>query len=649
MFTAAYIPAFAAASDIPYEDRPLTVDTAAIDETLETFYEDLEKADNLDKVFEDYNLLMEQYGGVNDAWLINYMETDKLNYGMESKYTAEEISGNYDEAVLYNEKISAAVMSILDSRYAEDFKEYWGEDRTAAVESINLQSAGAYKDFYDRYYDLIEIDADGAEFAALLKEVITYNSADEEQMTEEDEAYSESVYNYCKDVAMPYYYYMNKYINYGTHHGLTDISADFPQTDALEALSFVGGIDSRLQAAYEYMVRNGLCFYDGNINNYLGTTYSLRTYGDAGVVVSCGSDLIGTLIHEFGHFQCAYGVESTGEEMFFGDAYSESLVEYDSQGLELIATDYYDEIYGENADAMKFIRIVTLFRDLGYTANLTATEMSLYNAEALSESDEEIDEYLSGLFGDDWYVYCSQYFTNPGGYIKYSLTMFDVIQMYDLYLQDKDAGLEKYFEGCSYVGDTYEEATKKLGFVSAFDENAAEYLNEITDNIFESEYGIDYETALDYFENGTYLGQVYPTEQRVSVNGGEPQTLCAYSSGGYNYIRIRDLAALLSGTSAQFDVEYDEESYTVNIISGKPYTSDGTEMISEVAAVETAGMKASGTASLLLDGEDTYFTQAIFLNGWNCYRLRGLAENGIIDMDVDYDEENDVVLISVNN
>lgn len=124
MFTAAYIPAFAAVSDIPYEDRPLTIDTAAIDESLKTFYEDLEKADNLDKVFEDYNLLMEQYGDVNDAWLINYMETDKINYDMESKYTAEEISDNYDETVTYNEKISAAVMSILDSRYAEDFKEY---------------------------------------------------------------------------------------------------------------------------------------------------------------------------------------------------------------------------------------------------------------------------------------------------------------------------------------------------------------------------------------------------------------------------------------------------------------------------------------------------------------------------------------------
>ncbi|MCC8169701.1 MAG: hypothetical protein LIO59_04975 [Oscillospiraceae bacterium] len=493
---------------------------------------------------------------------------------------------------------------------------------------------------------MLENDADGTEFAALLKEVIAYYSADDDEITEEDRAYSENVYNYCVNVAEPHYSYLNYYVNYGTHHGLADISVELPSTDALETLSFVGGIDSRLQAAYEYMVRNGLCFYDDNINNYLGTTYSLRTYGDAGVVVSYGSDLIGTLIHEFGHFQCDYGVESTGEEIFFGDTYSEPLSEYDSQGLELIATDYYDEIYGENADAMKFIRIVTLLQGLGYTAELTAAEMSLYNSDISSVSDEEIDEYLSGLYGDDWYEFCSQYFTNPGGYIKYSLTMFDVIQMYNLYLQDKEAGLEKYFEGCSYTGGTYEEATEKLGFISTFDENAAEYLNEITSDIFESEYGIDYETAIEYLENGTYLGKVYPTEQRVSVNGGEPQTLCAYNKDGYNYIRIRDLAALLSGTSAQFDVEYDEESYTVNIISDKPYTSDGTEMISEVTAVETAGIKESDTAALLLDGEDTYFGQAIFLNGWNCYLLRGLAENGIIDMDVDYDEENNVVLIT---
>ena len=36
---------------------------------------------------------------------------------------------------------------------------------------------------------------------------------------------------------------------------------------------------------------------------------------------------------------------------------------------------------------------------------------------------------------------------------------------------------------------------------------------------------------------------------------------------------------------------------------------------------------------------------SVFVNGWNCYLLRGLAERGVLDITVDYDEENDVVMI----
>lgn len=117
--------------------------------------------------------------------------------------------------------------------------------------------------------------------------------------------------------------------------------------------------------------------------------------------------------------------------------------------------------------------------------------------------------------------------------------MFNAIQVYDIFLKDKQAGIDKYFEACACEGDTYEEVTEKLGLVSAFDDNAAEYLKSITNDIFKTEYGIDYDTALDYFENGTYLGKVFPTEQKVSVNGGEAQKLIAYNRGGFNYIKIQ--------------------------------------------------------------------------------------------------------------
>jgi hypothetical protein len=399
-----------------------------------------------------------------------------------------------------------------------------------------------------------------------------------------------------------------------------------------------------LKNAYEYLVKNNLCFYNESDEYFAGTTYYLDYYDDAEVLVT-GDDVIGTLIHEFGHFQTEFNTDTDNEEAYFGENSYSPLGEFESQMFELLATDYYDEIYGEIADAMKFAKLVSNLQTIGRAAQMTAYELSLYSQETLNASDEELNEYLTNVFGDRWYEYCQFYFILPGGMLQYSLTMFDAAQVYDMFLHDKSTGVEKYFEACSYRGGTYDELTKKLGLVSAFDENAYEYLRDITDDIFKTEYNMDYQTALDYFENGTYLGNVYPTSQRVSVNGGETQTLFAYSSDGFNYIRIRDLARLLSGTDKQFDVEYDEETYTVNIIPDKPYTSDGTEMSDVTEPVETAGQKAAGTYSLLYNGERMGYGGAMFINGWNCYLLRGLAEYGSLGITVDYDAENDTVLI----
>ena len=271
-------------------------------------------------------------------------------------------------------------------------------------------------------------------------------------------------------------------------------------------------------------------------------------------------------------------------------------------------------------------------------------ENSLYNDNVLKMSDEDLDKALTNQFGEEWYKTCQFCFTNPGTYLGYSLTMFNAIQVYDIFLKDKQAGIDKYFEACDCEGDTYEEVTEKLGLVSAFDDNAAEYLKSITNDIFKTEYGIDYDTALDYFENGTYLGKVFPTEQKVSVNGGETQKLIAYNRGGFNYIKIRDLAKLLNGTSSQFDVEYDETVGKINIVTGKPYTANENDT-DEIAEVKTAGQKAAGTYSLCRNGENVRFGGMIFVNGYNCFLLRGLAENKVLGINVDYDEETNTVLI----
>ena len=631
----------AAPSDIPFEQRAMAVDTIKADKAIEAFESDLKKSNNYDKVFEDYKSLMDLSVEISDIMNLNWAETEKLNYGMNTTSTRDELDKNYNECSEYKEKIDEQIKSILESKYADDFKKYWGDDKTEKVQNMSGIADMAAKEFNDRYYELLNKNADGKEFASLLKEVIAHNKNDEE-LDEETAERLHKIINYCNSIA-DYRYYVNKFNNYGAHLGLTEIKGENNIDNPIKKLAFVGEINEHLKKAYDYMVKNNLCFYDDNEKDVAGVTFRLIGSEDSEILAFGDNDVMRTLIHEFGHYQNFFGKEVDSEDYYFGTVHTSPIVEFDSQMFELIATDYYDEIYGDNAGAMKFDTLVSCFQ-IVTSAKMAYFENSLYNDNVLKMSDEDLDKALTNQFGEEWYKTCQFCFTNPGTYLGYSLTMFNAIQVYDIFLKDKQAGIDKYFEACACEGDTYEEVTEKLGLVSAFDDNAAQYLKNITNDIFKTEYGIDYDTALDYFENGTYLGKVFPTEQKVSVNGGETQKLIAYNRDGFNYIKIRDLAKLLNGTSSQFDVEYDETVGKINIVTGKPYTANENDT-DEIAEVKTAGQKAAGTYSLCRNGENVRFGGMIFVNGYNCFLLRGLAENKVLGINVDYDEETNTVLI----
>ncbi len=652
-----YAAVFAKPLDIPYSERPLTADIEGINSAINTLKEDLKKPNNKDKVFEDYYALLDIASKNGDTHQINYLELEKLNYDIPTSYSREFVNENIDNTVKYGNDIKMAVKSILDSRYSNDFKEYWGEERTEHIAQMrdNTEEVKEGKQFYDRYFELIDKNADSLEFAKLLNELIKKSSSQVQETTDFDNYLdflydsnktgfnTEQVLKYCMDITEDYYYYVNKFKNYGTHFGFDSIDESITIENPLESLAYVKKIDPKISASYDYLVKNGL-FFLGSTEKERGATAPMRFYGDAGIIVS-GNDPMRVLIHEFGHYQSFLNTEISSEDLFFGEQYEADLQEFNSQAFELISTDCYEDIYGENAQGKKFRTIVTLMQQMSNLSALAMTETALYSPKFAGISDEELNEILKMSLGEKWYLSTPQFFTSQGNYINYSLMLFNALQIYDTYLHDKTAGINKYLEACSYKNGSYTELTEKLGLKSAFDEDAGDYLNEITNDIFKTEYNLDYETALDYFENGTYLGKVKPTSQRVSVNGGAAQTLYAYNSSDFNYIRIRDLAALLSGTEQQFDVEYDTENYTVNIITGRPYTSDGTEM-REIEEIKTAGQKSSGTFTLMRDGEPVQPGGAMFINGWNCYLLRGLAEKGVLDLDIDYDAENDIVLIS---
>jgi len=167
----------------------------------------------------------------------------------------------------------------------------------------------------------------------------------------------------------------------------------------------------------------------------------------------------------------------------------------------------------------------------------------------------------------------------------------------------------------------------KEGFI---DRSGKEVIPLIYDRGF-----IQYDTYGDGFvwtcvvENGIekwgimqYSYPAAPSAITVLVDG-EDIDFDAYNIDGANYFKLRDLAYTLSGTDAQFDVEWDVDNRAIILTGGRQYTLDGGEMVPG----STGGVRASTITNsrIYLDGEYTHI-EAYNINGYNYFKLRDIAQ-----------------------
>ncbi len=130
-----------------------------------------------------------------------------------------------------------------------------------------------------------------------------------------------------------------------------------------------------------------------------------------------------------------------------------------------------------------------------------------------------------------------------------------------------------------------------------------------------------------------------PTSQRLIVDGEEKDTEI-YNIEGYNYFKLRDMAALLNGTGSQFGVTYDAERDTVVLSTGEAYESIGGELEKGEDKSDTIVPSAQ---SIEIDGEKAELT-AFNIGGYNFFKLRELGE--ALGFGVAYDEEADTMTVT---
>lgn len=126
--------------------------------------------------------------------------------------------------------------------------------------------------------------------------------------------------------------------------------------------------------------------------------------------------------------------------------------------------------------------------------------------------------------------------------------------------------------------------------------------------------------------------------QKFTVNG-EAREIRAYIIKGKNYLKLRDAAAALRGTKAQFYVDYDNDKHLVMIERNKPYEDLSNAKFYSSKKELWATMKNS---DVLIDGKESKLKSA-FIIDTNYIELRDLAK--LMGFVVSYDAKTRTVAL----
>ncbi|MBQ3614837.1 MAG: hypothetical protein II993_02415 [Anaerotignum sp.] len=114
-----------------------------------------------------------------------------------------------------------------------------------------------------------------------------------------------------------------------------------------------------------------------------------------------------------------------------------------------------------------------------------------------------------------------------------------------------------------------------------------------------------------------------PNDASVAVDG-KGIAIGAYNIGGYNYFKLRDVAAALNGTGANFEVGYDAAAKSIALSSKTAYSATGNELKDTAPTAKKTATVSN--QKIILDGAEVSM-QAYLIDGYNYFQLRELGKN----------------------
>lgn len=415
------------------------------EEYYDNEYTDLiAEANDLDLLLTDLSILMYETDGIGDALLDAYGLEFEVNVYKGKQRNSPEVQ---DELNLFTEMSSEYDTALSTFRMVYNGKEYSEEDLINSYDGDYYEYMRKVNAFYEQMNEQIgPLYLEMVQNNVKIAEKLGYSTFTEYQYEGYDRDYSpedaKKIHQAVKDYLVPFYtdayysfYYYSDDSGYGDSTYMTYSSFMNQFAAALNKLS------PELLEPLEYIQKNN--WIDLTVSeNKMKTNYTIYLADPALPFIfmqwNDDVDSCSTVTHEFGHYSHYYLNPNYG----WSRSDPLDIDEIDSQGLELMMLEYYDDIYGSRkADGLRAEKLLESmyiiiagcmedeFQQTVYeNPDMTLDELNKLYARLANEYG--LDE-LYGYTGTEW-VAIPHTFQSPLYYFSYAASMIAAVELWSL-------------------------------------------------------------------------------------------------------------------------------------------------------------------------------------------------------------------------
>ncbi len=480
-----------------------TVDIADVNEDIRKLLEDIKTSGNEKAVQDDIDVLLKYADTASDAMTYKCIESylDWDNYDLECEY--EDLSETF---YVLSDALGYAFAKGSKSQYSELFDELTDDDSTeyytqrgmnlsrvegyASVDyNVNDENVDSYFDI--AYDDSLSDDEKNLKCAEIYLEVLSnidpenyYENYNRDYTPEDILKLSDKVDEKIKPALSELYdrFEKNKY---------SDDVFDSPVVfdDPFEKMKeYTSRLSSDIEKSADRLLNEELYTIAEGDNCYTGSfTSDLPVDNKALIYIYTDGSYydMSSAIHEFGHFHASFSDDTNA----YLTETNLDVAEIQSQGMELMFMQFYDEIYGEQSEAMK----LKLLCDLA-DAVVSGFQVGEFEYRALEKAEEltpeEVLELYDEVMGDDAegypFYYMTHIFEAPGYYISYGVSALAALDMLDEVRSDPAAALEKYEKIAAVPANSkdcgFRNSLEECGFSDVLTE---EYIEELAEELLQ--------------------------------------------------------------------------------------------------------------------------------------------------------------------